>query len=109
MCQQIIRLFKIELISGPRKFKRIRFIFMTSCNSNHLKIGLHISIATSASDLAYLIPRHVHVIVHTERTQSHIILILNLKMIYRSFKRLVRDNFPPTWKQRDELMNWDLV
>jgi len=28
-----------------------------------LKIGLHISAATSASDLAYLIPSHVHLIV----------------------------------------------
>jgi len=109
MCQQIIRLFEIELISGQRRFKRIHIIFIISCNSNHLKIGLHISIATSASDSAHMIPRHVHVIVYTERTQSHVILILNLKMIYRCFKRLVRDNFPPTWKQRDELMNWDLV
>jgi len=73
-----------------------------------LKIGLHISIATSASDLAYLIPHHVHVIVYIERKQSHVILFLNLKMIYRCFKRLVRDNFLPTWNQRNELMNRDL-
>jgi hypothetical protein len=109
MYEQIIRVFKIELISGPRRFKWIHIIFIISCNSNHLKIGLRISIATSAGDLADLIPPHVNVIVYTERTKSHVILISNLKMIYRRFKRLVRDYFPTTSNQRAELMNWDMV